>query len=200
MHHKIGLASELRHQDVSRAKVAFGEIYKSYQAVLYLIAKKIVKDPTEAEDLASGTLLKLWEKRFDIKNDKHLAGYLKLTLIGSCLKLLDRQQLKNQLSHNLQNISEQAPVISILQNLDIYKRAMEIVETMPRQTGEVCRLLLQDMSPEEIAEKLGITLETARTQASRARKILDNKLRKSPDSDAYLMLLFLYYMGSTYSA
>jgi RNA polymerase sigma factor (sigma-70 family) len=200
MHHKIGLASELRHLDVSRAKVAFGEIYKSYQAVLCLIAKKIVKDPTEAEDLAGETLLKLWKKRAEIKDDKHLAGYLKLTLIGACFKLLDRQQLKNQLSHNLQNISEQAPVISILQYLDIYKRVLEIVETMPRQTGEVCRLVLQDMSPEEIAEKLGIPLQTARTQASRARKILHNKLRKSPDSDAYLMLLFLSYVGITYTA
>jgi len=196
----MGLASELRHSDVSKAKVAFEKIYKSYQAVLYLIAIKIVKDTAEAKDLVSETLTKLWVKRASIKNDDHIDGFLKLTLTRACFNVLKSQQRKNQIPQNLQNDFEQAPVISVLQNLDIYKRVLAIIDTMPRQTGEVCRLLLAEMSYEEIAEKLGISPDTARTQASRARKILDNKLRKSPDRDAYLMLLFIYYVGSTYSA
>jgi RNA polymerase sigma-70 factor (family 1) len=200
MHHKRGLASELRHWDVSKAKVAFEGIYKSYQAILYLVAVKIVKDPAEAEDLVSETMLKLWEKRTGIKNDEHIAGFLKLTLTRACFNALKKQQRKNQIPHDLQNDSEQATVISFLQNLDIFKRALAIIETMPRQTREVYRLFIQEMSYEEIAEKLGISPEAAKTQASRARKILDNKLRKSSDRDAYLMLLFIYYAGITYSA
>ncbi|MEO5919763.1 MAG: RNA polymerase sigma factor [Pseudolysinimonas sp.] len=65
----------------------------------------------------------------------------------------------------------------VLQSLDIDVKAA--IETLPLQQRQVCVLhYLLDQSVESIAEGLGVTEGTIKTQLFRARKALATRLRK----------------------
>ena len=197
----MGLANDLQHQSTVKAEAAMNKIFYMYQSKLLHVAVIILKDTSVAEEVVSDTFVQLWINRDTINDDHHIGGFLMVALRYACLNAIKKLKRENRIPDNVQNDFEQAAVISNLQKLDRLNRVLEIIETMPRQTREVFLLhYIQDKTNEQIANQLGISTDVVKTQISRGRKIIANQLSNPADRDTFLMLLFIYYVGSTYSA
>lgn len=168
--------------------VAFNEIYKRFQGLLYIYACKIVKDNDDAEDIVQEVFLYLWDKRFTININSSISFYLYKAVQYKFMNLLDRKKVRADYKDSLSQFIDQGEYIT-----DHYIRQKEFsqvieqeVAALPDKMREIFVLSRKNnLSRKEIASKLGISEKTVKNQINNALKILRSKLTLM----AFLMLL-----------
>ena len=72
---------------------------------------------------------------------------------------------------------------------DIYARVLEVVQELPRQYRNVMMLSLDGYKISEVAEKMGISLETAKEYKKEGKKRLSVRLR----SLGFELFIFIFF-------
>lgn len=141
----------------------FDRLYRDHSARLYKQAVYVLHDSHLAEDLVEETFLILLYKQRDLANHPNLAGWLSLTL-----KNLICDELKSA-RHRLE-----VPLIpdDTATSADTYHQSLD--ELLPKGLSSKERELLillfeEQLSYEEIAQRLGISVLNCRTRAFRAK-------------------------------
>ena len=141
----------------------FNQLYREHSARLFKQAFYVLHDSPLAEDLVEETFLVLLYKQRDLVNHPNLAGWLSLTL-----KNLIFDELKSA-RHRLE-----MPLISddTASSVDTYHQPLD--ELLPKglfpKEQEILILLFEEqLSYEEIAQRLGISVLNCRTRAFRAK-------------------------------
>lgn len=141
----------------------FDQLYREHSARLFKQSYYVLHDSHLAEDLVEETFLILLYKQRDLLNHPNLAGWLSLTL-----KNLIFDELKSA-RHRLE-----MPLISddTASSVDTYHQALD--ELLPKglfpKEREILILLFEEqLSYEEIALRLGISVLNCRTRAFRAK-------------------------------
>jgi len=175
--------------------VAFEELYKKYYIYLCLIAEHIVKNSLDAEEIVSDVFVKVWNIRENIEITSSIKTYLVKAVQNTSLNYLERGKIKNRLTDSLTYSDYELLAWSSDYPLgQLYeKEIMNILDDGISLLPDACQQIFklsrnEDMKYSEIAEKLGISVNTVKTQM----KIALARLRKTLKD--YLMIL-LSFMG-----
>ncbi len=140
---------------------------------MLLFARKSVNDPLLAEELVSDCFINIWESRSKIEIRVSLKSYLFLMLRNSIIDHYRHKQLVTQTLGNLPDIAEEAA----FDNFRPYAKLYAALEKLPEQRHRILEMAVFDaLSYNEIAEKLGITKNTVKTQIARAYRFLRETL------------------------
>ena len=171
---------------------AFEELYRQYYIFLCLIAEHIVRNSSDAEEIVSDVYVKLWNIRKTIDITTSIKAYLVKSVHNTSINYLERVNLKNKLSDNLSTSDYKLLAWDSDYPLGhIYeKEILEILDHCIRSLPDACRQIFllsrnEDMKYSDIADKLGISVNTVKTQM----KIALARLRETLKD--YLMILFL---------
>lgn len=131
-------------------------------------ASAILKSDEEADDALQDLFLKTWKKSPErVENNK---AFLFSTLKNICIDILRRRKLTYEKSENQDTAYEQ----SHFEDSDSIKFVHGIIQKhlsgLQRQVFEL--YVFEELDYDEIALKLNITVEAARTNMSRARRII----------------------------
>lgn len=159
--------------------VAYNEIYKRFQGLLYIYACKIVKNNDDAEDIVQEVFLYLWDKRYTITINSSISFYLYKAVQYKFMNLLDHKKVRADYKDSLNQFLDQGEYIT-----DHYIRQKEFsqiieqeVAALPDKMREIFELSRKNnLSRKEIAEKLNISEKTVKNQINNALKILRSKL------------------------
>lgn len=179
------LLSLLRKND----KVAFTEIYERYHKHLYVIALKYLKNQELAKDAVQHSFLKLWEYRSLQKINISLKNYLFTMVKNHVLNEIRNNTTALEKNYELSQNSEEADndFIESFEKRDMMHRLNEAIHNLPEQKKAVCLYKLQDnLSNQEIADKMQISVPTVKTHYSQAIKILRKHF-------GYISLLIFYF-------
>jgi RNA polymerase sigma-70 factor (ECF subfamily) len=184
------LISGIKNGDV----VAFEELYRQYYIFLCLIAEHIVRNPSDAEEIVSDVFVKLWNIRGRIEIRTSIKPYLVKAVYNTSLNFLERSKISNKLTDYLDNSdykllawNSDYPLGQLYEKeiMDILNHGIDMLPDACRQIFVLSRN--EDMKYSDIADKLGISVNTVKTQMkialSRLRKILKD----------YLMILLLFF-------
>jgi RNA polymerase sigma-70 factor (ECF subfamily) len=80
------LVARLREGDA----VAYTQLFDRFQPLLYVYARKIIKDKDEAADVVQEVFLHLWDKRESIEIDNNVLSYLYSAVRYKFFNLLDK--------------------------------------------------------------------------------------------------------------
>ncbi|WP_256003399.1 MULTISPECIES: RNA polymerase sigma factor [Pedobacter] len=158
---------------------AFTEIYNRYMELLYLHARKRLKDEDEAEDLIHDLFITIWEKRSELNFGGALSAYLYRAVKNKVINALAHRHIKTNYLDSLQQYIDAGDF-----NTDEAMRAKELAEQiekevsrMPRKMQEIFLLSRNaNLSHKEIAEQLGISDKTVKKQVGNAIKILKDNI------------------------
>ena len=152
----------------------FEEIFHAYYPVLCNYAANITKEQTMAEDAVGEVFLKLWEGRESIVIESSLKSFLFKSVYHQCLNVLKHVRVQNKyrdffLHHPPINEDEaDYPLSSLIEN-EINDILNQTIEQLPEQCRKIFTMSRIDcMKHEEIAQELGISINTVRTQIHRA--------------------------------
>lgn len=172
--------------------VAFEEIYRQYYNFLCLIADHIVRNPSDAEEIVSDVFVKLWNIREKIDITSSLKAYLVKAIHNTSVNYIERSKIRKKLTDSLSNSDYEL----LAWNSDyplgrLYKKEIiNILDNGIKTLPDACRQIFilsreNDMRYTDIADNLGISVNTVKTQM----KIALVRLRETLKD--YLVILLL---------
>ena len=152
-------------------------------------------DLNAAEDIVQEVFMRLWEKRGELKSVQNLEGYLLLSVKNRCLNYLEHQQVMDKykqycLLHEVQDDDNDPE--------QFIEEVGKLLDRLPEKRKMVLQLcVIESKSYAEIADLLGISLNTVKDHVKKAYAFLREELRKEV---SYPILFFaLYFKGKSVS-
>lgn len=166
----------------------FEVFVKSYQNMVFSGAVRLLGNETEAEDIAQEVFLKAFERFEDLRTSPTAGGWLKTVTRNLCLNHLTRYRARWKFFSEMvsehegeEKEIEWAAPQTHEQDLAASdrRRLLEVVlQRLPAaQRVPLVLYHLEDLSYEEIAEKLQVSLSKVKTDIHRGRETLRRKLR-----------------------
>lgn len=168
----------------------FSKLYLLYHKALYLFALRYLNNEMLAEDVIQNVFVKLWESKADLSINVSIKNYL---------YTMTRNLVLNEIRNNNTAMSHYYQLAQTLSELndgagdhDEQERIIKLYEAigfLPTQKRKICLLKIKGyLSNQDIAERMGISINTVKSHYSESLKILKLYLK-----EALLILLFVLY-------
>lgn len=164
-----------------RDKDAFARVYQKYHQYLYTLSLRYLKDKNMAEDTVQHVFVKLWESAKDIEIEVNLKNYLYTMTKNNILNQIRNNKDIVSLNYiNAQNdITDEEDFIKLMEDFQISEILHNGINQLPTQKREVCTLKIEgNISNQEIANKMGISIHTVKSHYQESIKILREYFKK----------------------
>lgn len=169
------LISQLKKQE----EQAYKKLVFAYSKKLMSVARLYATSMQEAQDNLQDTFVVVFDKISEFKGDHEgqLYSWMKQILI---FKSLNKNQKKyKHVESSLDNAFEQSTIEADAISQLTHKEIIKIVYELPQGYKEVFALYaIEGYSHKEIGQKMGIAESSSRSQYSRAKKILQQKINE----------------------
>ena len=182
--------TELVRRALGRDGTAFRTIMERYNRRLYRIARGILRNDSEAEDVVQESYVSAFAHLDSFRGESSLATWLSRITINEALGRLRRERAAVDLA-----VAEtQRPEAQIIQfpqsgtSVDpertmAQREILQLVERATDNLPEMFRIVfvtrvIEGMSVEETADLLGLRPETVKTRLHRARRLVREQLDK----------------------
>ncbi|MCI0523974.1 MAG: sigma-70 family RNA polymerase sigma factor [Acidobacteria bacterium] len=164
---------------LSRAKngdqMAFADLVREHQAMVFSLARYFLRDRATAEDLGQEVFIHLYQNLSSIESPAHLKYWLR--------KVTGHRCIDHARKHKMRTVSVDdapEPVASFEFGDSLMSATLRrIVATLPEKPRLVVTLRYQeDLDPTEIAEILDMPLNTVKSHLRRSLVILREKVTR----------------------
>ena len=145
---------------------------------MFPICIRYIGNRDQAADVLQDGFITMFAKLKDYKGDGSFEGWARRVFVTTALMALRKKEAL-KMSEELDTVrGMKAETVSQTQNIG-YKELMKLVMTLPPGFRTVFNMYaVEGYSHKEIAEMLGISETTSRTQFSRARVWLQKKFKE----------------------
>jgi RNA polymerase sigma-70 factor (family 1) len=158
----------------------FSSIYRDLYPALCYFAERLLKDRFKAEEVVADVFEKLWNMK--AANIDNIKAFLYTAIRNQCLDHLEQGQIR-QKHHKVLLETLPAAEDEILKDIYFSEALREIfqaIHTLPEQCRKVISMTYENgLSTREIADQLGVSVSTVKTQRVRGlsiiRKLLSNR-------------------------
>jgi RNA polymerase sigma-70 factor (ECF subfamily) len=180
---------ELVRRALARDGDAFRTIMKTHNQRLYRIARGVVRNDSEAEDIVQEAYMRAFTHLASFRGDALLTTWLSRIVINEALGRLRKKRRAAELSTSSDRVVEAKIIQFPLNASDDPERTMaqrQILQLVERATDslpDVYRTVfvarvIEGLSIDETAELLGVRPETVKTRLHRARALVRKDLDK----------------------
>ena len=152
-------------------------LYKRYVNTMMRICLRYLKEEQEAEDAMINAFVKVFAKisTFEYRGAGSLVGWIKRIMVNECLMALRKKKKKFIGLETIANLGQQSIIEGNINREDIFK----VVQKLPKGYRTVFNMYAIDgYTHKEIAQHLGISENTSKSQLSKARTSLKKSLTK----------------------
>ncbi len=169
---------------------SFEILFNYYFPRLCTYASIFVKYPDVAEEIVQETFIRIWEKRTMISIRTTFKAYLYRSVHNNCINYLKgrkymsekdeafRNEILKQTEIQIRNLD--AGIIDTIVSGEFETEFRKALKSLPAQCLEVFMMCRNEkLSYSETAEKMGISVNTVKTQMKRALLKLKDALEKN---------------------
>ena len=165
----------------------YKNIFNNFYRPLVNFAAAHTSEVEVAEDLVQELFVYIWSKELEFENLLALKTYLYRSVLNRCRNHLRDVRLRQE--HERKILEELDERDNSLMNgiirEEVYRQLTAALDCLPPRCRKIYDMAQDGMRSSEIAEELGLAVETVKRQRKIARKILQEKLGK------YTILLVL---------
>lgn len=148
------------------------ELYQRYAPMLFAVIKRYIKIDYDAEDVLIDTFMKIYENLKKFKKEGSFEGWIRKIAIRESLMFLRRNKMFNMFIEADNIIIPEK--VTFENNLE-YKELLKVLDLLPIGYRTVFNLyVIEGYKHKEIAVKLGISINTSKSQLRLAK----DRLRK----------------------
>ncbi|MDR2231994.1 MAG: RNA polymerase sigma-70 factor [Tannerella sp.] len=156
-------------------EAAFQKIFYSYSDKLYTLAYKITRNTSAAEDIVQDFFVRYWEKRASLEFNPSFAAYAYRSIYNLSLNYLrdnERFIYGLELTIDLHDSEVEDDDLQELKTL-----LMKAINELPERCKKIFVMAtLENKKYSEVADLMGISINTVKVQVSKAYHILKEKL------------------------
>ena len=154
-------------------------VYDQLSGKMFAVCLRYMDDKEAAEDILQDGFVTLFTKLDSYSGEGSFEGWARKIFVNTALMSLRKNDVLRQTEDvdAAWNITADTP--TEIEDIG-YKELMKMIASMPPGFRTVFNMyVLEGYSHKEIAESLGISEATSRSQLQRARTLLQNKIRKA---------------------
>lgn len=169
---------------------AFAELVERYQQPIYNFILRTVRDETEAEDLVQNTFVQVWKSARRFRVSARFSTWLYTIARNLSLNEIRRRSRHQAASldaphpdnqeltlHQVEDSSSLVPPEQLARD-ELFAKVEEAIGDLPENQRTALLLCREeDVSYEEIAEVLGLSLSATKSVIHRAREVLRSRLK-----------------------
>lgn len=162
-------------------KDSISGLYEGRRAFLCFYAMRYVNSFQEAEDIVQSVFEKLLYRNLVPDDSSAFDSYVVSAVRNSCLNYLAKKKTHGKYSSYILN--EERPddedgFLTSRIEAEVFWEIFSKVEKLPEGCRQVFRMsYLENFSNQEIAERLGISVNTVKSQKARAKELLRESLK-----------------------
>lgn len=172
-HHLSYIIQQCQKQDPQAQKALF----EQYKGLLYGICVRYINDPVQAEDVFIEGFYKIFAKISSFKGEGSFEGWMRRIMVNESLMYLRKNAtLHISLDVNIHNPAEEFDTYASDFTFD---DIMAVIDELPTGYRTIFNLyVVEEYKHREIAEMLGISINTSKSQLIFAKKKLQEALKK----------------------
>lgn len=153
------------------------ELYDLYAKSMYVVCLRYTKSVQEAEDILQEAFIKIFKNIGSFRGDSKLGYWIKRIVINTALNH-QRSKLYQYPMKDVEDVKHDFNYENVLSGYQM-EELLEMVRALPHGCQMVFNLYaIEGYNHKEIGDMLGISEGTSKSQFSRARKLLQNKILK----------------------
>lgn len=150
-------------------------LYDKYADGMYLVALRYSKMQQEAEDILQEAFIKVFKNIHNFRKDSSLAYWIKRIVVNTALNH-QRSKLYLYPMVDVNDLNQWSDNESIISNLG-HQELLSLIQELPTGCQVIFNLFaIEGYKHHEIAKKLEISEGTSKSQYSRAKSILIQKI------------------------
>lgn len=148
---------------------AFRELYEAYSAAMYNICLRMTNNVNDAEDTLQEAFIQVYKSISKLEQTASISAWIKRIVVNHCLNTLRKKKVYFEEVEEVEVMAEEG--IDEAQFTWTVAAVKSAIHGLPQGYRTVLNLyLFEEYSHREIAEMLGITESTAKTQYMRAKE------------------------------
>lgn len=184
------MSAELPDHNPNIPRIDIEYLFDLYYFRLCYYAYTLIKDTESAKDIVQDVFFKCLNSLSELPNEAAAKNVLYLSVRNACFNYLRHQGVKEQYAASVmdepEGIAEKG--LNEIVRAEVIAEIRTAIDTLPDGCQQVIKLsFLEGLKNEEIAAKMGISINTVKSQKQRALKLLRFKL----DLKAYFLLYIL---------
>lgn len=151
------------------------QLFKQHSPKMLGVCRQYVKDLHHAEDLLLQGFLKVFTNLHKFKHEGSFEGWIRRIMVNTCLSYLRKK--------NVINLSDEDYVFNDAATESLENTSVEDIQKLIDQLPEGYKMVfnlfaIEGYKHSEIAEKLGVSESTSKSQLFKARKLLQQNYIK----------------------
>jgi len=155
------------------------QLYESYKRIMFGICLRYAHNRAEAEDMLQDGFVRIFRDLYQYKPIGPFGGWMRRVMVNSCLQHIRRRKKLFPIV-DLQQIANSYQADDAIFSQFRQKALVNMIQQLPVGYRVVFNMyVIEGYSHKEIAEKLSISINTSKSQLSRAKAVLRKLLEKT---------------------
>lgn len=156
---------------------AYQRLYNEFYSSLVVYAFSFVTSDEAAEDIVQELFISIWEKNICFQSYQSFKTYLYRSVKNMALNFLKRQDVEERYVEYMKENSSDVDISEPeLHQEEKYRLFFLAIDELPPRCREIFLLFLEGKQNKEVSEALNLSIDTVRTQKTRAIKFLRKRL------------------------
>jgi len=178
---KTGILAEIPEKIVigckKRDRRAMEELYRLMAPRMYGVCLHYAGNDDDAGDILHDGFIRVYEKIYQFEGKGSFEGWIRRIMINTAIGMLRRKVFQQGLDEKPVAFEKEVWKEDILDNIAADDLLLVIRELSPAYRAVFNLYAIEGYSHKEIGEMLGISESTSKSNLSRARQILQNKIQ-----------------------
>ena len=164
---------------------AFKQLFEVYFKKMTLFFFFFLLDRDEAEDIAQEVFVDLWNNSATLPEVSNLKSYLFVQVRNRCLNRLKHVHVEDKYRQWLTEAQAYAEIPEVEIDPEVMNRVYGVIEELPEGSRVIFKkCVIEGKKYKDVAEELGVSINTVNTQMKRSYKYIRARLGVS-----FLMIL-----------
>ncbi len=185
MENKLLGQKEIIRQCLNNNRQAQFKLYEKYSPAMFGVCLRYAKNSTDAEDILQEGFIKVFRYLKDFSGRGSFEGWLRKIMVNSALNFYKRKNLiaKGVNPEHVQHYVSNENDVSALAKMN-HEELLNIIKDLPDGYRTVFNLnVIEGYSHKEIGTLMDISVNTSKSQLSRARRSLKRMVTELFDSE-----------------
>lgn len=156
------------------------QLFKSYYKKLCHFAWQLLDNKALVEDIVQDAFMSYWnDQQLLAENEIAIKNYLYSTVRHACYNIARHEKVVAKYwQHKNFEEREEEKILTCMLRAEVFAEIQKAIETLPEGCQQVFKLgYMEGLNNLKIAELLGVSINTVKTQKQRGLKMLKCKLK-----------------------
>jgi RNA polymerase sigma-70 factor, ECF subfamily len=171
---------------------AYEYLYQRYYAALCSYVSQLLKEGEEVEDLVQEVFVSIYEGEHRFEDVRELTNYLYKACYNNCLSYIRNHKVHDAallaMAAKDEEEADEETVYALTIREELIRQLYHYIKELPSQQRRIIMLRIEGYEWNEIAEQLGLSINTVKTQRLRSFRFLREKMKNSE----FAVLLFFF--------